>query len=60
MLTDFHNFAQLERQLNFQQNPCNISHLTLTHWSYTTLKKLQNKLSQKPGHVHNVMHLQKT
>jgi len=30
MLTDFHNFSPLERELNYQENPCNIFHLTLT------------------------------
>jgi len=30
MLTMFTIFAPLERELNFQQNPCNISHLSLT------------------------------
>jgi len=32
MLTNFFYtiFAPFERKLNFQQNPCNISHLTLT------------------------------
>ena len=34
MLTDFHNFSPLERKLDFQQNPCNISDqgmCTLSH-----------------------------
>jgi len=30
MLTNFHIFALLERELNFQQNPHDISHLTFT------------------------------
>ena len=31
MWTDFYNmFARLGRELNFQQNPCNISDFTLT------------------------------